>query len=253
MGLTIHYSLKCSSDDTAVRNCVETLHQLARDLPFKEVGHLVDLRGEECDFGQRDPKDPLRWLLIQARESVQYNPRRPQLGSYSVTPRRVIAFTAWPGDGCEQSNIGLCEYPDWIIDGRHGKQITNLTSWSWSSFCKTQYASNPRYGGVKNFLSCHLAVIALLDRAKKLGCLDKVNDEGGFWEQRDVEKLVREVGDWNEMIAAFCGRLKDALGDGVKMPVADFANFERLELAGQKRQPGIKQLIRLVQLATRKT
>ena len=213
----------------------------------------MDLRGKECDFNQRDQNDPLRWLLIQARESVQYNPRRPQLGSYSVTPRRVIAFTAWPGDGCEQSNIGLCEYPDWIIEGRHGKQITHLTGWSWSSFCKTQYASNPQYGGVKNFLRSHLTVIALLDQAKALGCLNDVNDEGGFWAQRDVEKLVREVGDMNEVIAAFGGSLKDILGDGLKMPVADFPNFEQLEFAGHKRLPrGIQQLARLIQVVTRK-
>ena len=31
-----------------------------------------------------------------------------------------------------------------------------------------------------NFLQCHLAVIAMLDKAKELGCLADVSDEGCF-------------------------------------------------------------------------
>ena len=80
---------------------------------------------------------------------------------------------------------------------------------------------NHNAAGCKNFLQCHLTVIALLDQARQFGCLDEVSDEGDFWEKRDVEALVNEIGSWNEMIAAFGGKLKDVLGDGVEMPIAE--------------------------------
>ena len=111
---------------------------------------------------------------------------------------------------------------------------TGLTGWCWSSFCKTQYASNPACGGVQNFLRCHLNVIALLDFAKSLGMVEGVKDEGSYWETRDVEALAREVGSWNEMIAAFAGQFKDALGAGVVSEIANFPNFEHLEARGRR-------------------
>jgi len=32
----------------------------------------------------------------------------------------MITFTAWPGEGCEESNFGLCQYPAELVDPRHG-------------------------------------------------------------------------------------------------------------------------------------
>jgi len=171
-------------------------------------------------------------------------PNDPKL---SVNPSRIIAFSAWPGEGCEESNFGLCQYPAEVIDPERGTIKTKKSGWSWSSFCKTQYASDPNCGGVKNFLQCHFTVIAMLDKARALGCLDEASDEGHFWEHRNVETLVKEIGSWNQMIAAFGGKLKDVLGGGVEMPIANFPDFEKLEAAGQKQMPpGIEQLARLI-------
>ena len=106
-----------------------------------------------------------------------------------------------------------------------------------------------------NFLQCHLTVIAMLDKAKELGCLAEVNDEGGFWEKRDLKALVQEIGSWNEMIAAVGGKLKDLLGEGpvgVEAPIPQYENFEQLELAGQaKLPPGYQKLFRLIGLVGR--
>ena len=256
MGLTIHYKLKAKGTEAAARKLVVTLHQKAHDLPFKEVGELVDLAGGECDYDKRDREDPLRWLLIQAQGSVDLShlPGESEYSSCRVLPTRLIAFTAWPGEGCEESNFGLCQYPAEIVDPRHGKLKTRLAGWHWSSFCKTQYASDPKCGGLPNFLRCHLAVVALLDRARELGGLDSVSDESGFWDHRKVEQLVKEIGSWNELIAAFGGKLKDVIGDGVKMPISEFPNFERLELAGQAQlPPGIEQLAQLIKQVSQKS
>ena len=71
MGLTIHYSLKARGSDAQARKLIHALHQTAQDLPFKELGNVVELSGDQCDFNQRDKEDPLRWLLIQAEEDVE--------------------------------------------------------------------------------------------------------------------------------------------------------------------------------------
>ena len=254
MGLTIHYSFKTPGSDAQARELVNALHQTAQDLPFKQLGQVVELSAKQCDPDGHGREEPLRWLLIQAAQSVEFKPQgrslNPGYGTwYTVAPSRLIAFTAWPGEGCEASNFGLGQYPP-VIQTCHGPLRTGLSGWSWSSFCKTQYASNPKCGGVPHFLQCHLTVIAMLDKAKELGCLERVSDEGGFWDKRDLPALVQEIGSWNEMIAAFGGKLKDLVGDGplgVQSAIAQYPNFERLEAAGgSKLPPGYEKLARLI-------
>ena len=231
MGLTIHYSLKSDQQEAAqVRELVGKLRQRALDLPFSEVGEIVELPGADCDFEQGGRDNPHRWLLIQAGRFVDHG-----RSSWRVQPNHVIAFTALPGDGCEPANIGLCRYPATIKvtdpqrPDRKRTLATHLEGWSWSSCCKTQYASNPDCGGVTNFLRCHLSVIAMLDQAKKLGILEEVCDEGSFWEKRDAQALTRTVGEWNQLIAGFIGTLRDQLGDAFVSEIANFPDFEHLE------------------------
>jgi hypothetical protein len=255
MGLTIHYSLRSAGDQARARTLIQALYQTAQDLPFKELGPVVELSGDQCDYDCRSEHDPLRWLLIQAEESVEVPAQRSASGGSTyqtyqrVRPLRLIGFAAWPGDGSEASNFGLCQFPA-VVDTSNGSLKTRLHHWRWSSFCKTQYASDPRCGGVPHFLQCHLTVVAMLDRAKELGCLERVSDEGEFWEKRDLPALVAEIGSWNEMIAAFGGRLKDLLGDGpltIQSAISGYPNFEQLEAAGQdKLPPGYAQLASLI-------
>ena len=243
MGLTIHYSLKSSTrSPKKARESIAWLRGRALDLPFAKVEDIVELTGEACDFDQYDRDDPHRWLLIQAGQYVD----RPAPGggtySYNVAPTHLIAFETLPGDGCEPANFGLCRYPaqievadpDW--PHRKTKTRTRLSGWSWQSFCKTQYASNPECGGVENFLRCHLAVIRMLDYARSLGILEDVSDEGDFWKNRDVRALAQQVGQWNEMIAAFTGELKDLLGAQVDSQITKFPDFEHLEAAGRGKE-----------------
>jgi hypothetical protein len=253
MGLTIHYKFKTKGPRSSARQLVEALYQKAQDLPFKELGKVVELAGDQCDFDKYGQDDPLRWLVCQANGSLHLkNSHRMSNGKMgdsiiSVPAKRIIAFTAWPGEGCEESNVGLCQYPAEIFSPNYGRLKTKLSGWRWSSFCKTQYASDPECGGLQNFLSCHLTVIALLDHAKQLGCLEDVHDEGKFWEKRSVEDLANGIGEWNQFMAAFGSKLKDVLGNGVEMPIAEYANFGQLELAGQNQlPPQAEALVRLI-------
>ena len=206
------------------------------DLPFANVGEVVELKGDECDYNRRPVDDPLRWLLIQAGASV-VSPKYPDSIDYTVPPKHLIAFETYPGEGCEPAQFGLCRYPATIESENefdsYRRIRTNLSGWRWHSFCKTQYASNPDCGGVENFLRCHLSVVRLLDHAKSLGVLADVSDESDYWEQRDIKALVEEVGEWNTMIAGLAGQLKDLIGDNVQSEIAKFPNFEHLEADGR--------------------
>lgn len=226
MGLTIHYSLHCNGSIEQARHAVEQLYHRAVELPFEEVSPVVEVSGDECNFENREQDDPHRWLLIQARQLLDP-------GFVEVRPTKVIAFSAWPGHGSEPANIGLCRYPASVIDRSGMKRSTKLRHWHCMSFCKTQYASDPSVGDVANFMKCHLSVIDLLDHAKGLGVLSEVSDEGGFYEQRDVEGLMREVTRWNEQMAGLAGMLKDRIGPDLKASILSFPNFEHLEARGR--------------------
>ncbi|HQU45011.1 MAG TPA: hypothetical protein PK867_19500, partial [Pirellulales bacterium] len=184
MGLTIHYSLQLDGGDEAhARRLVEQLRQKALDAPFKEVGEIIEAGEDAANFEKLDRHDPNLWLMLQACRFVQREDHYLRL-----IPDQVIAFRTLPADGSEEANFGLAIYPKTMeVDGN--EVPTGSGEWCWSSFCKTQYASNPRVGGVENFVRAHLAVVAVLDAAAELGLLRDVGDEGGYWEKRDAQAL----------------------------------------------------------------
>lgn len=239
MGLTIHYELQANTrSPKKARQLVEQLRQRALDLPFKEVSEVAEMGRAEIE--RLDRQNPYRWFMIQPEGSVVQPVPHGEV-HYPVKPERVIAFSTLPGEGSETATFGLAAFPKTIeVEDRSRwphrmKRLrTGLGRWSWASFCKTQYASNPVCGGVENFLRCHLAVVKLLDHAAELGILNDVLDESGYWQQRDVQALVKAVGDWNTLIAGWAGRLKDAFGDGVVSEITRFPNFEHLEAEGSK-------------------
>lgn len=227
MGLTIHYGLTTDlSKPNDVRLLVEAVRQFALDLPFESVSEIIEFNGDDAE-----PEDETaRWLRIQSESHVEVGNFH-----YRVPPKHCIAFSTWPGEGCEAANFGFCKYPAFITV--EGKRIaTKRKGWSWSSFCKTQYASDPQLGGVKHFLRCHLGVIKILDFIKAMELANvEVSDEGGYFDQRDVKALVQEVGQWNEFIAGFTGELRDAIGPELESAITSFPNFEHLEARGLAR------------------
>jgi hypothetical protein len=248
MGLTIHYQLATTGDEAHARQLVQQLHQSALDVSLQHVGEIVEFRGDDCDWNQRAKDDPYRWLLIQARTDLALpvtpaERRRGMRREMDVLPLHVIAFETVPGEGCEQANFGFCRYPTEVSHPEFGTRKTKLSGWSWRSFCKTHYASDPRCGGLPNFLRWHLGVVALLDEAKRLGCLAKVSDEGEFWETRSLARLTKEIDEQSAMLASVFGVLKDAMGQAssgagaVQAPIAAYPNFERLEAEGERLMP----------------
>lgn len=264
MGLTIHWQLKAPEDMTAdgVRQVIEKVRQAAMDLPFEEVSEIREVKGQDaCDFekqrdrlqGKDSPErdEELFWFLIQSTQHVSWRDKGQREGeSYSrhISPLHMIGFSAWPGPGSEPVNIILALYPThfWTGGYRSRRLSTRVKGWTGRGFCKTQYASDPKCGGAPNFVRCHGSVVALLDKAKELGILRKVHDEGHFWKKRNVKALVEEVGQWNGMIASFFGALKDAIGDkGVLVaPITEYPNFEHLEMEGRIGRDNLPQVVR---------
>lgn len=242
MGLTIHYTLHSDVPTASdARSLLSDLRRRAVEMPFDSVGAIIEFEGDDCDFENLPCGHPNRWMLIQARQIHKLDEDGEQWAE--VTPAKVMAFTVRAAQGSEPANFGLCQYPATIMRDCRPKR-TGLSGWRWSSFCKTQYASNPDLGGLENFLRAHVGLIGLLDYANKLGILDGVSDEGGFNEKRDVEALIEEVGNWNQMIAGFFGGMKDAIsaaGEETRMlvsEIAKFPNFEHLEAKDRlKREP----------------
>jgi hypothetical protein len=235
MGLTIHYQLKTHlSREEDIRFALTRMREAALKLPLKEVGNLVEFTGDATRY-ERD--DENRWLKIQAGQYVERSGVHLQ-----VRPTHIVAFETWPGEGCEPANFGLCRYPafaDCEVSGRRRSLHTNLIGWRWGSFCKTQYASDPTCGGMENFVRCHLLVIQMLDLFAKAGWFEvEVSDESDYWQHRDPQELAQTVGEWNEMIAAVVGQVKDAgqgAGMALEAPITGFPNFEHLEARGQDR------------------
>lgn len=226
MGLTIHYSLNLDSLSVELaKEKLTALHQVAVDLPFAEVGEIVEFEGEDCHFDRNQRDDELSFLKLHAYKYV-----REGDSCSRVAASRAIAFSTWPGQGCECATFGLALHPQ--------QSATDLTSWYWSSFCKTQYASNPEYGGIEHFLKCHLLVIKMLDSAQGLGILNRVSDEGKYWENRNIQELAECVGNYNALVAAVVGRIGSLFGDEGKArtysPISDYPNFEYLEAEGSQ-------------------
>jgi hypothetical protein len=76
----------------------------------------------------------------------------------------------------------------------------------------------------------------MLDHAKELGILASVNDEGGFWQKRDIEALAQQIGEWNESMGALVGKLKDMFGGDFEAPITKYADFEHLEARGRRKK-----------------
>jgi hypothetical protein len=224
MGLTISYKLRSSEQNIDnIHKQVLALQNTAKDLGFMDVGEIIVLKDQECTIDMNGGDDPNIELKVHGSEITGID----KGGKFSFRhPRYIIGFTLIPGKGCSMADIGFRIYPDGDQD------------WTWFGYCKTQYASNPEYGGLENFITSHLKIIDLLDAAQAMGIECDVTDNGNYWESRDRALLVSTVSDNNLFTAAVMGTLKDAATSQkatLNAPILDFPNFEYLEGDGQQR------------------
>lgn len=242
------------------------------DLPFKEVTDIVELTKDDFIAIDNDKNHEHRQHLLSGCQHIEYD--RQQSGnriSYrdaKVYANHYIGFSIWPGEGSEDMDIYFATYPKTVdikfqsFPWNNRRFKTNLKGWSGHSFCKTQYASNPECGGIVNFIRCHITLITALEKMKEIEGIEiEINDEGKYgdstysddykeayaanreptyvWHKgkHSPAELIKEIGEWNAMIAGFGGALKDALSGSelaIEAPICEFNNFEDLEFRGHE-------------------
>ncbi|MFB2969435.1 hypothetical protein ACE1CD_10715 [Aerosakkonema sp. BLCC-F183] len=225
MGLTINYQFKLdSASPDEAREKIIALRKVALELPFIEVGELVEIQGEECKFDKENVDDPNIFLKIRGLKPIEI-----AIDTFSaIEPTYLIAFDTIVGKGCETAAFGLAIHstPDEVND------------WIWTGFCKTQYASNPDYGGIENFIECHLTIVKMLEASEHLGIVSQVMDEGDYWETRNLDVLVSKVKQMNMLVAAVTGKLSDYFREKEQKksysPIFEYPNFEYLEAKGDR-------------------
>lgn len=231
MGLCITYSLLLKgATRQEVRELLGELHREAGELSLEDLEELVDLEGEACHLLKGDPKTPdpdfkVKFGAMTMEDlAVIHNRGKERIPSC----KNLIGFEVFPGAGCSTCTFGLAS------------QAATPDEWQWYDYCKTQYASSPEYGGLEHFLKCHLAVTKILDGCQRLGILEDVSDESGYWEERKLEGLIDCLRRYNFFTAAAIGTAKDLLeplGYKAEAPILNRPDFEHLEARGRSAPP----------------
>lgn len=202
MGLTIHYRLRAPDTftDAEARLLAERARTHALTLGAAAVGEIIEV---ESDF-------PLHWYFREEQDPTRW-PQGP------LAPERGWIFSLDPGAGSESVLLGLCRFP-------------GVPCWHWRGFCKTQYAARH---GWEHFLATHRRVLDAVSGWRELGVEVQVNDEGGYWESRSEATLRARLGEYDRLVAAFSGALRDS-GTKVEGEIFSDPRYEQLEAEGQQ-------------------
>ena len=230
MGLTIHYELNAPDgwDADAARSAVKKLRTFAVSLGCEDCGKVIrwDCRKDEPDLGR-------------FREFLVCYDQTPGAERFlSVPPLDFTMFGLRQG-GSETAFFGLGRFGATATDFADEtiRRPTNLQGYCWSAFCKTQYASATQCGGWDNFFKIHDGICQVLDFAGTLGIKTVVRDECDYWQHRDAKALQATIAHWNQLIAAFTGKFKDAMQNKAKgailAPITEDPVYEHLEAQGQ--------------------
>lgn len=222
MGLTISYSLLLNSaTGEEVREKLLELRRFASDLPLEKLGELVDMEGDACHLLDPDPNTSVKFGAMAIED---YEVIHKGIDKNVPSCSHLVGFEVFAGGGCSTCTFGLATH------------ASNPGHWQWQDYCKTQYASNPGYGGLENFLRCHQAVIHILDACQRLGILESASDPSGYWEERNLETLVKSLREHNIFTAAAVGNVKDLLeplGYTSQAAILNRPDFEHLEALGR--------------------
>lgn len=144
------------------------LNHFEKTVPEKKQIELLDRIG-----GMNRLKDmPVRIRNRYAKLQVQVD------GIWEGRKRRIaqsgngIYFNVDVGNGCEYFAVMLA-------------RLGNGTVWRGMGCTKTQYAVP--------FVESHLTVVYMLDLCKESGILERVEDQGGYWESRDLKVLAENI------------------------------------------------------------
>ena len=251
MGLTVYYDWKTKTDLPSARRMISKFRAIALKLPFDDISEIHE----------QDPpggKSAFRTYDDSFRQGALYLSRTRGDGEQETVhvPALHALFFDVRVRGAESAPIGLASHPpvvlhreDIIERNRNGSERERVLGqgdpiefptrrrgyYSWHSFCKTQYAGNPKLGGEANFLKAHLSLIELLDQIQALGVNVRIRDDSRYAKHRDVDRLLRCLRNWDAIVAKIVGNIGDALGDesgSLIAPIKERPDFEHLEAKG---------------------
>lgn len=217
MGLHLNYTLHLDAATTEAdaRALLLALQARARTLPMAYVSAVVASREAIAADARSSAHSLARMAQVVSEVDAELEPDAPR-----SDPDSAIGFFVYPGRGSESADFALM---------RRVRPDGAPHDWYWRCHCKTQYAS---LVSDAHLVTCHEALVHLLDAAIELGVRADVHDETQFWETRDTAVLLREVHAMNRVVAAFAGRLGDAIGPQVQAPIFSHPQFEHLEMPG---------------------
>ncbi|HKO15139.1 MAG TPA: hypothetical protein VJU87_02815 [Gemmatimonadaceae bacterium] len=223
MGLHLNFELHlpATTSREEIAQKLELLREHALGTP---VYRVTDLYSADHVLAKDDPSaDRLEhffrmWASIIAHPTTDH-PERDMIGD----ERTALGFVVAPGQGCEPAPFGFYRR-------RHETGLRE--EWHWHTCCKTQYAS---VVSDEHLVTCHTALVSILDRALALGIAVIVRDETGYWLARDVTVLIESVHQMNRIVATFAGALSDQIAEqsssvAVQAPIFEHHRFERLEM-----------------------
>ena len=189
MGLTVHFKFEHAGSEKEVKGKLEEIREKVEKLPVQGIGPLVKLDWKK---GNKSEDEQLGWMKIQYARNI----RRDDGSWMDVYPEIGYGFTIDIGKGCEPMNIALTRVKgEKVFKGR--------------AFSKDQYA--------EDFIKCHLLIISVLDICKEEGILKKVEDEGGYWESRDISLLAENINASTAVLEHFSKLLKKMAPPGVEI------------------------------------
>ena len=251
MGLTVHYDWKTKTDMRSARRMIAKFRALALKLPFDDVSEIFEQDSPEGKSAFCPYEHPFRQGGLYLSRTRADGERE----LVDVPASHALFFNARI-EGAESASIGLASHPPVVIHredvierNEDGSEYARLLGrgdpvefptrrrgyYSWHSFCKTQYAANPKLGGEANFLKAHLSLIELLDQIQSAGMKVRIRDDSRYAKHRDVDRLLRTLRNWDAMIANIVGKFADALGaesGALIAPIKDRPDFEHLEAKG---------------------
>jgi hypothetical protein len=251
MGLTVYYDWKTKTNLPSARRMIAKFRDIALKLPFDEVSEIHEQEPP-------DGKCAFRPYSHSFRQGGLYLSRTRGDGNKETVhvPALHALFFHVRVQGAETAAIGLASHPpvvlhreDVIERNKDGSEWGRLLGrgdpiefptrrrgyYSWHSFCKTQYAGNPKLGGETNFLKAHLSLIELLDQIQMAGVKVRIRDDSRYAKHRDVDRLLRSVRKWDAIVATIVGKFGDALGDksgSLIAAIKERPDFEYLEAEG---------------------
>lgn len=242
MGLSLSYEFRLRGDADAARHCIERLRDFAITQDFREVYDIVELGAPHGTADDAAALSSEQQRLLRVFGS-QYGQKRLKDGSevwIDIPPLHVVAFGIDLAEGSEYAQLGLASHPAVVEREQQGERLlleTDLAGiYSWTQSCKTQYAGLQQHGGIENFLQAHVGLVRCFDFLQSLGVEVQVADDSGFWQHRNEQQLRKALDDWNELVAALAGQLKDQLGTsgagGISGPILTAPDFEHLEARG---------------------